>query len=274
MHIFCNIKDEEKMETRERPHRGFHRVIEKLDKQLSLILMPFASNECVRCNKRALSYPLCEQCKALLLSDLEASENHRRCRVCGRLLVSEIDLCSYCRSGAVLKHTDGVLALLSYQFWKKDLMFAWKSLENRTLVSVFASIMNRELERFFQTIGHRVPVVPVPPRRGKIRRQGWDQIEDLSRVLEKAYGHCLLRLLRRSTFIQQKKLDRRQRLEQNETAWHLAGEKRRKRLFSKIPEEVILIDDVLTTGSTLEHCARVLKGAGIKKVYGMTLFFA
>ena len=38
------------------------------------------------------------------------------------------------------------------------------------------------------------------------------------------------------------------------------------------PEKVILVDDVFTTGSTLEACCQALKSAGVKKVFCVTLF--
>jgi len=42
--------------------------------------------------------------------------------------------------------------------------------------------------------------------------------------------------------------------------------------FSKIlNKKIILIDDVFTTGATMEECARVLKNAGAKEVLGLTL---
>ena len=169
--------------------------------------------------------------------------------------------CMKCREEPVLKSTDSVLPLFSYRLWNRELMFRWKMLEERSFSPLFARLLCQVLRKS----GYKV-LVPVPPRKGKIREKGWDQIEELSTFLEKRYGFKVMRLLERNSSGQQKKLSREQRLESIKTAYSL------KPFTGQRPKEVCLIDDVCTTGSTIESCAEILKSAGVEKVHAVTLF--
>ena len=169
--------------------------------------------------------------------------------------------CMKCRVEPVLKSTDSVLPLFSYRLWNRELMFRWKMQEERSFSPFFARLLYEVLRKI-----EAAAIVPVPPRKGKIRKNGWDQIEELCSFLEKRYGLKVLRLLERNTSGQQKKLSRQQRLESIKTAYSL------KPGIFKLPQSVCLIDDVCTTGSTLESCAEILKKAGVQKVNAVTLF--
>jgi len=81
----------------------------------------------------------------------------------------------------------------------------------------------------------------------------------------------VLHLLRRNATVQQKKLGRAERLESAEKSYSLSA-KLASMNREKLPECVILIDDVMTTGITVETCAAELKKAGIKKVMVLTVF--
>ena len=77
-------------------------------------------------------------------------------------------------------------------------------------------------------------------------------------------------MLERKSLEQQKKLDRKSRLENLGQTYCIDEKKLSK---SQVPARVILIDDILTTGVTIETCARALKEAGVKEIFACTLFY-
>ena len=73
---------------------------------------------------------------------------------------------------------DGVFPLYPYRLWYKNLLFAWKTEGERNLSPVLAAAVHRALGLLYGNAP--VPcLVPVPPRPGKIRRKGWDQVDEL-----------------------------------------------------------------------------------------------
>ncbi len=142
----------------------------------------------------------------------------------------------------------------------------------RALSFYFAALIYKKLEYLKEKTGLPLTVVPVPPRKGKIREKGWDQIEEICFYLEKAWNIKVTRLLTRLSHIQQKKLDRFQRIEGISLSYTLKSRKKISKLIPKMEKNLVIIDDVLTTGSTIEACARNLKELGVEKVYSITLF--
>ena len=234
----------------------------------NVISFLLGGEKCLCCSKWTLRLPLCSSC----LTEIFRPFHSESCSVCGKPLVSERGLCTVCREEAALKSIDAAFSLHCYQLWKKSLLFAWKMEGKRSLSPYFAALCYKKIQSLWQKEGQQFPLVPVPPRAGKIRERGWDQIDDLCFYLRKGWNVKILPLLERLSRTQQKKLDRAQRLEGIESSYRLKSAKRLKGLIRKIPETVMLIDDVLTTGSTVEACARELKKLGVKKVFSLTLF--
>lgn len=240
-------------------------VISLVQNVVSLLL---GGETCIRCSKRTIRIPLCKKC----LPEVWHTGFEAVCAHCGRALISEIGICSYCRENPAFSSVDKAFSLHRYQLWKKSLLFAWKLEDKRALSPYFASIFYQKLQSLEAEMGQKIAVVPVPPRAGKIRERGWDQIEELCYYLQKGWGVTVLHLLERISKVQQKKLDREQRLEGIGSSYRLKSEKKLRKSVPKIPEIVVLADDVLTTGSTIESCARELKKLGIKQVFSITLF--
>lgn len=221
--------------------------------------------KCLRCGSTRNPLPLCAECRKKILSD---RPQYNRCEICGKVLISQARLCTYCRESPVLKSVDDSFPIETYQIWKKELLFSWKSEGERALSRFFA-------DWIFSRLDADLPIVPVPPRPGKIRKKGWDQINEVCFYLEKERGCTVLPLLRRRGRTQQKKLGMSERIETIGKNYYAKEDKEFERICGKIggvPKEVLLIDDVMTTGSTLENCAEVLKEKGVEKIKAVTLF--
>ncbi|MEY2555356.1 MAG: hypothetical protein QOF93_500 [Verrucomicrobiota bacterium] len=108
-------------------------------------------------------------------------------------------------------------------------------------------------------------IVPVPLHPAKQRERGFNQAALLAEWLGTHMALPLRPVLQRVRFTTtQTAFDRAERMQNLRNAFRLRknGDVRKLR--------VLLIDDVLTTGSTLSECARVLKEAGAQSVYAAT----
>jgi competence protein ComFC len=231
--------------------------------------------ECLGCGIQSYVVPLCPECKKELFAFIPFSDN-RRCQVCGKELISEFCICLQCRNNPLIVHADGVFPILSYRLWKKMLLFQWKIRGLRALSVLYADLMHKAIQLVEHQQGLQgVPVVPVPPRRGKLRRTGWDQIEELCGYLNIYYGHRIIPVLTGSSIEQQKKLNRTERIAQMHSRYRLKNMAVIKKILNgKLPPVVFLVDDIITTGATAESCAVLLKGLGISTVYVISLFIA
>jgi ComF family protein len=110
-------------------------------------------------------------------------------------------------------------------------------------------------------------VVPVPLDRGRLRERGYNQAELIAKPLARMLGipfrsYLLVRTRPRPN---QLRLTRRERWETVRGAYatHQTAQVDKLRL--------LLVDDVFTTGATLDACSRALKGAGAARVAGLTV---
>ena len=222
--------------------------------------------DCICCGMQTYAVPLCKTCRKKFLEYVPFNEN-KRCSVCGKELVSENGVCTECAKSEQKRLLDGLFPVHMYRLWKKDLLFSWKSEGQRRLSHFFAGLASKAIEEL--KAGKSVKfdaIVPVPPRPGKIRSKGWDQVDELCRILEKRYSYPVKRLLVRLSSVEQKSLNKNERKGGKGAKYSL------KKGVNAGGMSFLIIDDVVTTGSTLEKCAGLLKKAGAGEVYGLSLF--
>lgn len=104
--------------------------------------------------------------------------------------------------------------------------------------------------------------VPVPLHRSRVRERGFNQALDLARHIGLPVCPALERVTRTSS---QTRLHASQRVENVVGAFRVT-----RRGQTLRDETILLIDDVRTTGATLDACAAVLKAAGVGTVYALT----
>ena len=109
-------------------------------------------------------------------------------------------------------------------------------------------------------------VLPVPLHQKRLRERGYNQAALLSRVIGRELGLPGLenRLVRQRYTRSQVGLGATQRAKNVAEAFEWRGEKLEGQAF-------LLIDDVCTTGATLNACAATLKAAGASRVLALTL---
>ncbi len=111
-------------------------------------------------------------------------------------------------------------------------------------------------------------LIPVPLHWSRLLRRRFNQAAELTRHLSARTGIAneALVLRRRRRTLHQVGLTRAQRLDNVAGAFHVPDEK--KSWVSG--RRLVLVDDVLTTGATLEACARVLRRAGAARIDVLT----
>ncbi|MCX6720139.1 MAG: ComF family protein [Candidatus Staskawiczbacteria bacterium] len=237
-----------------------------IEKSKEFALDLFFPKFCLGCQKEG-SY-LCEDCRAVL--DI-AEHNYCLCETHPMRLLpnSKSGKCPKC-SG---KNLSGLYFALSYK--EKDLtkklirQFKYPPYL-KDLAKTLASIL---IEHFIKTgkntneIWENSVLIPVPSDKKKLKTRGYNQSEELAKELSKVLqvpviSNNLIKTKITSPQMELKKYQREKNLKnafQMKNPAELSGKK------------TFLVDDVYTTGSTMEECSQVLKTAGAQTVWGIAI---
>ena len=183
------------------------------------------------------------------------------CAHCGRSLDAPTNFCDDCKGTETSYKTarscfyyappiDGLIRKLKYS-------------NKKYLVEVLGVFLTSSFLQFFTEAEY---VTFVPSTKKSKRKRGYNQAELLANEVARRAGVICLDLLEKTQdTVRQATLDKKQRLK------NIKGTiKVRNRALVK-GKTVVVIDDVLTTGATAETVSSVLKKAGAKTVYMLTV---
>jgi ComF family protein len=124
--------------------------------------------------------------------------------------------------------------------------------------------------RLDEALAGNWPLVPVPLHRKRLQHRHFNQAREIARELALHIGLPVVHALNRTRDTgHQTALTRAQRLENLRGAFVLSRSGQRQ--IENSPAGAILVDDVLTTGSTVDECAKTLRRAGFQKILVVTV---
>jgi ComF family protein len=193
------------------------------------------------------------------------------CEICGEGMAGfaradEIQACGNCREAR--PSFEKACAYGSYEGVLRELIHLLKYEQVEPAANVLGGMLAEAIGK--QKISEPVLMIPVPLHVSKRRQRRFNQAELIERAaLKHAVGSgakletkCLVRT--RAT-VSQIGLTRPQRAENIRGAFRVEN---RDRIAGR---SILLVDDVLTTGTTASECARVLRKAGAEKVWVATV---
>jgi ComF family protein len=235
-------------------HRGWRDVADAI---LSVVLAP----ACAACDEPLLQPtcgPVCDACWRSILPLTPPL-----CDCCGdplptwRVVSVHLACCPRCRRARPT--IDRARAIGAYDGALRAIVHALKYDGRRSLARPLGQLMR---ERGAEMLAGAACAVPVPLHPSRRRHRGFNQAADLARHLGMPVVPALRRVRATAT---QTGLPAGRRHRNMRGAF--AATRAAAALNGSI---VVLVDDVSTTGATLEACARALKEAGVSEVRALT----
>jgi len=119
----------------------------------------------------------------------------------------------------------------------------------------------------FELSSDNVIFVPVPLHKKRYLQRGYNQSQLIAEIISKFYNIPVQVILQRIVnTTSQVNLKRKARQENVKNAFQLIVDQPKD-----LNKKIILIDDVITTGSTLNECARVLVANGYEQIFGLVI---
>ena len=164
-------------------------------------------------------------------------------------------------------HFDYCINMLKYESIIREKIIEFKFNEKAYLYKTFAKIMlkDEKICRFLQD--QYDIIIPVPMYKNKKKLRGYNQTELMAKELAEHLGIPMFA----KTFAKVKNTETQSTLTKSKRVENVKGAYEVLEKDNIKDKNIILFDDIYTTGSTLNECSKVLKRAGAKSVAALTL---
>ena len=223
-------------------------LLKQIPKQIiNDILTIIYPDHCIGCDKILKSGEskwVCDDCSYHF-----EIRDYRKCEICGRIIYHR-GKCRICNSEKV--YFDKGYSVFEYKEAVRNAIREFKYRGMFRYGKYLGEIMADNAADNINTEFDYVTAVPLHPKR--YRGRGYNQSEILAKAVAKALGVEYRKLLVRCVNTKpQNSLDRKERLKNIKGAFSI------KDNVSVENKNILIIDDIFTTGSTVNECSRILK---------------
>ena len=209
---------------------------------------------CVQCGK--VGAAVCDDC----LAEIKAIQT-QVCPKCGKIS----DRGTWCPSCKGDSQLTGIIIAAEYQKGPTKEMIHYLKYNSVTeLAPLLADLMIDQL--IDEDLPKDIIITVVPLHRKKKLERGYNQSELIGKIVAEKLGIEYQNLLIRKKYTEsQVKLKGAQRRKNLDNVFELT------KSIDVSGRSIILVDDVSTTGTTLEECARILRVANARRVWGLVV---
>lgn len=186
------------------------------------------------------------------------------CKKCGKEIEKPEQ--EYCRDCQRFSHGfDRGAAVFAYNDIMQRSIAMFKYHNRREYAKFYAKEMAQHCRRFIERCAPEV-IIPIPIHKKKMRQRGFNQAELVARGLGKLLKIPVdtTYLIRAENTIPQKELSRQQRKANLKKAFMI---KKTDQCYRR----VLLVDDIYTTGATIDAVSELLKEKGAKNIFFLTI---
>lgn len=231
-----------------------------LNKLMEGVLDIFYPKRCVICDQVLASREeyLCKHCISL---PRFIGEDY--CMKCGKPVKNEEEYCMDCKD----KKTTYLYgrSTFVYDHFMRTSVSRFKYHGRQEYAKYYAHEMYQRFGAWMKAVKADA-LIPVPIHRERFRQRGFNQAESIAKELSRLSKIPVLSgfLMRIKNTLPQKELSEKERFQNLQQAFQVASCK--EKLYKEM-KCVIIIDDIYTTGSTIEACSQILRKWGIEKIY-------
>lgn len=196
------------------------------------------------------------------------------CGICGK--INSESLCQKCKiklkkheesniinEGETIegKYFNELIYIFKYEGLVRKLILDYKFNDKSYIYSTFANFLLKN-EKIFKNIKKYDKIIPVPISKERLRTRGYNQSLLISKEISKQTNVKLVNncLLKTKNIIEQSKLNKEQREKNIQGVYELKN----KQLIEN--EKILLIDDIYTTGNTVNECCKTLREGNPNKI--------